>query len=87
MRRIIGILRLLRDDGGIKRLIAAGVPWVDVLRGLAVWAGELCLDGLVLRGREDALGCEVLQFVLDGVEGAGYACLVVRHFGTVEWRG
>lgn len=36
MRRIIRILRLLRNQGRIKRLVPARIPRVDVLRGLAV---------------------------------------------------
>jgi hypothetical protein len=36
-------------------------------------------------GRGDyALGCEVLKLVLDGVEGAGDACLVVAHFEALK---
>jgi hypothetical protein len=41
--------------------------------------GELRLDGLLLGRCEDALGGEVLQFVLDGIDGARYACCVVAH--------
>lgn len=40
---------------------------------------ELGLDRLQLRGRNDALRCEVLELVLDGVERAGDARLIVAH--------
>lgn len=80
MRRVVGILRLLCDQGGIKLLIAVYVARIDVLGGLAVWSGKLRLDGLELGRSDYSLGCEVLELVLDGIERAGDACLVVAHF-------
>ena len=51
---------------------------------LAVWSGELGLDGLELGRGDYALGCEVLELVLAGIERAGDACLVVAHFESLQ---
>ena len=55
MRRVVRILRLLCDQGGIELLIAIYIARIDVLCWLAVWSGELGLDGLQLGRCDDTL--------------------------------